>query len=411
LALLGWGCGYIPSRVVWPTPGATHQVLESRGAESLWVRSGVFGESTNAGLNLSASDGRVFMLASVAATENLRILAFEGWSGDILWQSEPKPQMRMLSDGDALYTGESGGGGRITRYDGSTGHALWSRVFWRASGVRHLFLEGDRLHVLLSPEGYRLLRRSDGKTVSRPVIDRPPSFLESAICGQVLQTPVIASETIIYRTGWDHDRGTVCAVDSATGEVLWQTDPLATSNVAAGDEVVFVLAESGELLALDTRTGEESQQLRIDFGTSLSSQHAPEPNILAYDREDRLLFAYLGSSNQLFAFLVENHSTHDEGDGPFKPARGERGRTGHLQDARAVPWQRRRLTCASGCLSGPRRVYVVRSIGTLAATCQDALLDPRYSGTGVRMAEKKESVEATVRTIRRVTFKKYSAEE
>jgi outer membrane protein assembly factor BamB len=311
LALLGWGCGYIPSRVAWSTAEATHQVLESGGAESLWVRSEVFGESTNAGLNMSASDGRVFILGSVAATETLRILAFDGWSGDILWQSEPKPQMRMLSDGDALFTGETGGGGRITRYDGSTGDAIWSRFFWRASGVRHLFLEGDRLHVLLSPEGYRLLRSSDGKTVSRPVIDRPPSFLESAICGRVFQTPVIASETIIYRTGWDDERGTVCAVDSATGVLLWQTDPLATSNVAAGDDVVFVLAESGELLALETQTGEESQQLRIAFGGSLSFQDAPEPNILAYDTEDRLLFAYLGGSDQLFAFRVENHSTHD----------------------------------------------------------------------------------------------------
>jgi hypothetical protein len=56
-------------------------------------------------------------------------------------------------------------------------------------------------------------------------------------------------------------------------------------------------------------------------------------------------------------------------------------------------------------------VYVVRLDGTSGATCLDTLLAVSISQSGGRMAEKKESVEATVRTICRVTREKYSAEE
>jgi len=89
----------------------------------------------------------------------------------------------------------------------------------------------------------------------------------------------------------------------------WKSDLGVISNVAVSEDAVFVLVESGELLALDPSSGQKMATSGVSFDNQPFVPYSKDTTsgsfYLAYNVENDILIAYLGDSRQLFAFRVE----------------------------------------------------------------------------------------------------------
>lgn len=306
--ILGSGCGYSP-RPEWESAEVIHQVLESNSLEKLWVRSNIYIGDSAANLNLAASGGKALIFGSLDIEEANSIIALDISTGELVWKTGPKPPLKLFAYRDGIYAGESGGGGRITKYDINTGKIQWSRFFWFASGVLHLQVYEGQLYIYLAPDKYRVLSISNGKTILLEIFPKQPPYLDSMKCGEIYQTPIYTHDTVYYRTGKNSEKGKVCAINLSTGELRWKSNLNAISNIVVKENGVFVLVENGELLALNPETGEEITTTKISFGNQPFEFHTPGaeivPYFVAYDDETDILLVYLGDSRQLFAFKEE----------------------------------------------------------------------------------------------------------
>lgn len=181
------------------------------------------------------------------------------------------------------------------------------QIFWDSGGVSHLIVYDNKLNIYLSPDKHRVLRTSDGKGV---FISKPPPYFDSGVCGSIYQTPIYTDNKIYFRTERGLEKGEICAVDISTGQLLWRSDLGVISNVVVSDKAVFVLVESGNLLALNPITGQEIPALRISFENKpfilYSTRTSAGGYFLAYDNENHILFVALGDSRQLFAFKLND---------------------------------------------------------------------------------------------------------
>lgn len=310
LIILGSGCGYSP-KPNWESAKVTHQVEYINSLDTLWVRPDVYTRENVGKVNLASSGSKIFLLGSLDIEESNTVIALDIMTGDMVWKSDPKPSSTLYVDQEGVYVGQSGGGGRISKFDPDTGKVLWSRSFWYASGVLHLIVYKDQLHAYLAPDRHRILRTSDGKTIFA-ILPKQPPFFDSRVCGEIHDTPIYTSDTVYYRTGYlSSVVGKVCAVDLSTGELRWKSDLNVISNIVVKENAVFVLVEKGDLLALNPVSGEEISTLKISFDNKPFVIQTPQggvfPYFVAYDDEKDILSVYLGDSRQLFAFLVSEN--------------------------------------------------------------------------------------------------------
>jgi len=305
LMLLLSGCGYV-SETFWKPTELVHQITYSNLLEMIWVRPDVYIENW-VGLGLASSDDRVYILGSTSIEESSSVNALDSVTSDLVWKTEPRPVSTLFADRGGVYVGEGGGGGIITKYDPSVGKVQWSRVFSNSSGTKNLVVYENQLHAYLAPDLYRVLRTSNGKTLFSLSLTQPP-FFESRLCGNVYQTPVYTVDTIYYRTGLSLEAGHICALDISTGELRWKTELSVISNLVVGKDTVFVLVESGELIALNPMTGEKLPNLYVSFDNQPFILYNTRTEVgsyfVAYDHKNNILLAYLGDSRQLFAFQV-----------------------------------------------------------------------------------------------------------
>jgi outer membrane protein assembly factor BamB len=306
LVILLIGCAYNPEPG-WKPAQTTHDAILSGTLQMLWVRPEVFIEISWGDINLAASDDRVIILGSLDIGENSGVNALDVFNGDPVWKTDPIPPSTLFVNQNELYVGEAGGGSRITSYDLDTGEVSWSRIFLISSGVESLIVYKNQLHAYIAPDMHKVLNTSNGKTVFS-ILPKSPPFIDSTICGETYQIPVYTDDTIYYRTGKDIEMGKVCALDITTGELRWKSDLNVVSNVIATDDEVFILVESGDLIALNPANGEEISTLKVSFSNKPFILYSPKVEVggyfVAYDTEKNILLTYLGDSRQLFAFQV-----------------------------------------------------------------------------------------------------------
>ena len=301
------GCGNEP-QPQWLPPETTHNVITTVSLEPLWIQPNVFIEFP-VDLGLAVSKNMAFLIGSLDIITGSRTYALDIFTGKTLWTTEHDVLFTLYADDDGLYVEESvGQGGNVTKYDPDTGKILWSRDFWDSGGIMHIFSYNDQLHLYLSPDKHKVLNPSTGRTQLSLFPEEPP-FFDYGICGLRYQTPVYTDGLIFYRSNPSYLAGKVCAVDISTGNLRWKSDIEVISNVVAGDDAVFVLVESGELLSLDPLTGETVDAISVSFDNTpftLYNAHSPVGSYyLAYDELNKILLVYLGDSRQLFAFEVK----------------------------------------------------------------------------------------------------------
>jgi outer membrane protein assembly factor BamB len=305
-----FGCGDSnPLQIDWKPAEIFHNIVDTNSFRVLWSRSNVY-IADWVTLGLATSGEKVFILGSLDINESAKLVALDVFTGDPVWEAESKDMSKIFTSEDGIYVDEDGRGGSVKKYDPATGKVLWFRQFWDSGGVLHMITYKEQLHVYLSPDKHKVLRPSNGETIVSIFPDSPP-FFDSGVCGISYQTPIYTKDTIYYRSNPNLFKGDICAVDYFSGEMRWKSDLGVISNVVAKDDTALMLVESGDLLALNSSTGEEVSNLKISFDNKpfiLYSTHTASGGyFLAYNTKNNILIAYLGDSRQIFAFkVIEN---------------------------------------------------------------------------------------------------------
>jgi outer membrane protein assembly factor BamB len=123
----------------------------------------------------------------------------------------------------------------------------------------------------------------------------------------VYQSPVFSSGILLMRSGASTSVGNIYALDSVTGDILWEFADV-VGNVAAQNSTAYFLTSNARLLAVNIRTG--SILGVVDFGTDKFVLQ--DDNLFLHGFSvaaiGGVVIVHLGDSQQLFAF----HFSSDE---------------------------------------------------------------------------------------------------
>lgn len=312
----------------WPGAIATHEVAATNSLGLLWERSEVIVRYTWSSSPLvAASSGRVFFLGRIGRDGKDGIYALSAEDGQLLWQREAISLWNLAATQDGLYVGDSGITARISRHDLETGELEWRRYFL-GNSVLSLIVEDDLVSTYFNPDLYRVLSGEDGRVIRRQKSETPiylstkkETYLrpylnvlrakkagtrkviwETEIYGDILQPPIFARDQIFIRTG----QGELYAIDRISGEIQWGMEEVFVSNIAVGQDAVYGVIKEGRLIGLDKQTGELIAF--VEFSPApfvVGGGSRVDGYYIAFDPETNVVFAFLGDSQQLFAFRTE----------------------------------------------------------------------------------------------------------
>jgi outer membrane protein assembly factor BamB len=117
--------------------------------------------------------------------------------------------------------------------------------------------------------------------------------------GSVRRWPVFFQpDLMIFEAGWG-TASTLAAVNTAAGNILWQTPRDIASNFVVQGNAVYSIDINGVLTTRDAVDGREVGQMKFS-GAPLDVDHATQYWVAA---SDSMLFVYFGDSQELIAFV------------------------------------------------------------------------------------------------------------
>jgi outer membrane protein assembly factor BamB len=256
------------------------------------------------------------------------IAVLDAQDGTVEWQRGPDQVRALIATDDHLYFG---GFGQMRGYDLATGVWLWETDLPGESGLE-LAIDGDQLYALGSKPW--ILDPTTGEI--RAALDEPRSFATMLVsqgkifakgeCEELGQMvaydaktgerlwakpyrpenpywyPTVVDDTLFLRT----DTGSLVAVSTETGELLWEYRPSAEaqviSKVAVLDDRAYFLVSDKTLRAVDLRTGEEGGRLQSKYMRSWHDVEPGEPiSVPGVAASEHMLFVSFGGRT-LYAF-------------------------------------------------------------------------------------------------------------
>lgn len=254
-------------------------------------------------------------------------------SGTTLWQSRPFPDHEAiaLSKGRAYVLLDLGR--TLNVYDiGDNSEPLYSYNYFKEFTQFYMFptvvREADNIYIYYEEGNEYFLHSIDleGKAVAgsrkvqvtgrhpRLTLLNAPFFLtegEGEFIAADLETgkelwhiprsdqinswPVLRYETLIIPVGTSL-RNKIIAVDTKTGERLWETEKEFVSNVVLYNDNLYALRNDATLVKFAFTTGQIEQEIPFEPALTSGGERA---YLLASDEER--LFVYFGDSQELFA--------------------------------------------------------------------------------------------------------------
>ncbi|MEZ4645758.1 MAG: PQQ-binding-like beta-propeller repeat protein [Chloroflexota bacterium] len=236
---------------------------------------------------LAAADGAVYAVhAYVLATA---VHAYDIQTGELQW----KRHLGQLngSDADSFLLAEERLGIRVSEGD-------FNAFYWlnRENGYLLQQQQEDARYIFwLDEEPYRLYEAS---TDTVNVSQLAPWRRTVGGCGLIPQ--VVESALVVQALGCEATPAQVWVLDRQSGAVLWAYEQGVMSNVAVNGRVTAFLSTSGQLLLIDTFTGQSIAALTFQHS---STTIAPDSQFFVGVQED-LLAVYFGDSGQLFLFRL-----------------------------------------------------------------------------------------------------------
>lgn len=266
---------------IWPSGITVH---DSSLAEK-WSLPGIYINSNLQPL-ITADSGKLFIVGSNNISKHPTVMAFDGNSGNLLWQS--------LHDGLSISSTESkvivGGAGKVMALDEKSGEVIWSTVV--QARVIKIIPVDSRLYIYGASGGHNYILDVDNGDILE---DAPETYTS--------EPDIMLGNVTYLRNG----NGTVLAINEANGQELWRDNVNAISNLVVTSSSIYVLSQDGRLLQFDPQTGNKNNITTFTPSDFLqrSEQTLEFPYYLMSDQSIGVLFVYLGDSAQLFAFQIQ----------------------------------------------------------------------------------------------------------
>lgn len=269
-------------------------------------------------------------------------------TGALVWQHDPDERTRprnwpewlgwsalfsyrwsgLVSHGGRVYVTEAYGlRTTVVAYDLQTGERVWQHKLGLVNGsdASYMAIAGEQVVVRINAGDFNefyALNMENGRQEVRQRQEAYPVFLlekEPPRLYEVVATGVRMSQTgfwqqefnscgimpqvyqealLLWLQECQEPLGRVLALNRYTGDLLWQLDAPALSNVALNDAgIAFVLTTDGLLRAVQVRTGHAAGF--VQFGAPLTPMETAVYYVAA---QDDVAAVYTGDSSQMFTF-------------------------------------------------------------------------------------------------------------
>jgi outer membrane protein assembly factor BamB len=272
-------------------------------------------------------------LCYVAPQENsffhqISLICVNIHDGKQKWIGQAASASYIESDEKQVYVG--GDSNLVRAYNAENGQKIWQRGVDARSIVRVTAYNGF-VNVIASPNHFSIFDANNGSLQAEdsiPFITRS-SFASDGerifeqfgrrvkardiedntliwdfnLRNELLHRSVFNNGFIIVRSGWQ--RGTIHVIDSETGLQLWKKEGIA-SDFGINDTTLFFVTTQGEVLAVDTETGEIQGRLVLNGGALNTQGIVPSNTLYTVRAIDDVVLVYLGDTGQLFSFQYSN---------------------------------------------------------------------------------------------------------
>lgn len=328
---------YSPSHC-WNSAIYLRQIDDIHRFESNWIVEDIYIPTDDISTPL-VSKNDLYFYGSNTPCESMSITQINTFNGVIIAQNvisiPPHNGVDMVYSGDYIYIGHHGtgkaidssteGAGGIIAYNVENNIVDWSKIISGTRGIRSLFANNQYL-AIDSNFSYRyyLLDNKTGEVVStyekKRYLDRGyiatlggniAFWLNTIKSGDnvefwserlsnVMQNPTILDNgDILLRTLEGYRLGQIKRIDGKTGEIIWEVNAFALSNVVVSHSSFFYLSPSAELIAADIATGDQLGSVQF---SPKQVQMGEDRGFYVAANENNQVFVYFGDSRQLFAF-------------------------------------------------------------------------------------------------------------
>jgi outer membrane protein assembly factor BamB len=254
-------------------------------------------------LIVSATE-RVVLLGSNNPFSESSIIALDGKTGSVLWQSDAQNGQSMIANQLEIIVG---GIGEVFAFDGVNGKILWSTALPASRSVTNMYAMDNDILVDTVSSRYFVLNKSSGEIIQ--IVDYDTSNLpywRNIPYGAYWQAPVYNNHYLYGRTGQRY--GYAFAIDLDNSSELWRTDENIISNVSVTSSHAYVLSEDGKLIEIALNTGQQKVIVEFDAAPfkimSTPSGGYMYSYYVAVDSNEQIIYVLLGDSAQLFAFTL-----------------------------------------------------------------------------------------------------------
>jgi outer membrane protein assembly factor BamB len=311
----------------------------------LWAKSNAYAYYEKGAVMLAAAGQNVIFLGSLTQDESASLISFKAETGEIEWvklngnQSANGTKLAVLANDQLVYVvfdaiwrvpGDATFGAvKIRAYQAESGHLVWTQIVKGAKSINSLMVTNTTISVDgNSSANYYLLDAQSGQIIEtrykkdtnylwfsrdgilyervqlhsfQAINQRNGDVVWQSPFWAVYQSPILSSGILLVRSGTSASEGTIYALDSVTGDVLWEYAGV-VSNVAVQDSTAYFLTSNAQLLAVNIREGNIVGS--VDFGTDKFVLQ--DENLFSHGFSvvaiNNTVSVHLGDSQQLFAF-------------------------------------------------------------------------------------------------------------
>lgn len=273
--------------VSYDKDGMTHwlNVINTTDGSIVWKSESLpFSEDS-----LAFDEKRLFLALSA------KILAYDLFTGDVLWETQEKLpgrteyKMYIKDNHLIVYSAEDSGSGNTARV---------IRVYDSQSGI----LESIESETISQDASYLLKTNKNDYWTDRTAIWSVDNQTKQKkwsvmIDGPIQYQPLLIGNNLVFASGIFSD---VTAIDTGTGNQAWRYSKRIISNLAMESGIIYAIREDAAVVAINSFNGEELGYITVSPGFTEDSGSRVKSYLVATAKDT--VVAYYGDNQELIAY-------------------------------------------------------------------------------------------------------------
>lgn len=326
LALICTACS--PADIYTDSFSQSHIPPAGHGIEILWEKVDVV-LSDNPDYPSLVSSDNIVLLEGRNRDEpgKFHVFAYQVDDGQFIWKIEaPFYASSVLKENGVYFRGIVG---RIQAFELLTGNLLWETKLPGARSVTDLYTYDDKIVAQTNNDNEYTLLAMNGQILQRTSIKNHSFFRIDDLVFIKKYNAIEAVEISAGMVVWSVDvkdgisfpplfndgriyliskglPNKIISINQKTGEVNWQRDTKAISNLCILGSKIYFLETDGSLVGLDKGNGEDV--LTIKFSPGVDYQAYPGRYYIACDASVNVLVVSFGDNDQVIGLRVADNS-------------------------------------------------------------------------------------------------------